>query len=98
VFVVAVSPDGRRIVSGSPDGTVRLWNVDGGGWLTAAMAFGRDDYVVLASDGTFHGSGAGLNRLRLVRGNETMPLPEDYKAGLMKARTLDEIAAASTQR
>ena len=38
---MAFSPDGRRIVSGADDDTVRVWNAESGECLEAVAGSGR---------------------------------------------------------
>jgi WD40 repeat protein/serine/threonine protein kinase len=42
VYTVAFSPDGRRLVSGSRDGTARLWDVNGGTPIGRPLAHGAE--------------------------------------------------------
>ena len=62
VYAVAVSPDGRRLVSGSKDQTIRLWSLDGLGEQEAVaplLSFfvGRDnEWVAWTNRGYYAGS------------------------------------------
>ena len=57
---MAVSPDGRRAVSGSEDRTLKVWDLDSGAWLASftgsgvmlAVAWGPDDRRIVAGDNT----------------------------------------------
>jgi WD40 repeat protein len=81
VFRVAFSPDGTRIVSGSEDGTVRLWTLDG---KPAAEPFkghrGVVSNVAFSPDGTRFASGGldGTVRLWMLDGK---PATEPFNAG-----------------
>jgi WD40 repeat protein len=49
-----ISADGRRVLSGSSDGSVRLWDLRSGKELRRFTGFGEDDYprcVALSDDG-----------------------------------------------
>ncbi|HLC15964.1 MAG TPA: WD40 repeat domain-containing protein, partial [Thermodesulfovibrionia bacterium] len=59
VWAVAVSPDGRLLVSGSADQTVRLWEVETGK-LLMTLFYGDDgEWVAWTSEGFFTASGDG---------------------------------------
>ncbi|MBN2449284.1 MAG: hypothetical protein JXR77_02780, partial [Lentisphaeria bacterium] len=51
VWSVSVSPDGRRAVSGSRDGTLRLWDLGTGACLAVYHAGAEVDSVVFSPDG-----------------------------------------------
>jgi WD40 repeat protein/uncharacterized caspase-like protein len=90
VDAIAVSPDGRRIVSSSRDGSIRSWDLETGSWLRSVVII-DGDIITTAADGTIGGT---LARFALVRGNESMWLPDDYKAAFFRNRTIEQIAAA----
>jgi hypothetical protein len=67
VWSVAFSPDGRRIVSGSVDQTLRLWDAQTGQPIGEPL-LGHEKYVwsvALSPDGNRIVSGSGDNTLRL---------------------------------
>jgi hypothetical protein len=53
---VAFSPNGRLIVSGGGDGTLRVWNVQTGKELAALIALGREDFVTVTPDQYYRAS------------------------------------------
>ncbi|HEY9621592.1 MAG TPA: AAA-like domain-containing protein [Crinalium sp.] len=66
VYSVAFSPDGQRIVSGSGDNTVRLWNLDGTPIGQPVQGHTASVYsVAFSPDGQRIVSGSGDNTVRL---------------------------------
>jgi len=76
VSVLAVTPDGRYVVSGSSDNTLRVWDLKDGkqiftftldATLTACI-MAQDDRTIVAGDGF-----GRLHFLRLVEADKTKP-------------------------
>src|SRR5262249_2174552 len=75
VTSLAFSSDGRQIVSGSKDATVRLWKVEGGKEIryvqhphlapVTRVGFTEKGSKILAGSGPFHGPG-GKNRWNIL--------------------------------
>jgi WD40 repeat protein len=66
VFSVAFSPDDQRIVSGSRDKTLRIWNAKTG--ATIGTLIGHEDAVIsvaFSPDGQSIVSGSSDNRVRI---------------------------------
>ncbi len=51
VSTVDFSPDGSRVYTGAGDGTLRIWDAQNGGELSALEHTGRGGIFVLARDG-----------------------------------------------
>lgn len=56
VTAVAMTPDGRHIVSGSQDGIVKVWERATGREIASFMALGHEDYVTVTPDQYYRAS------------------------------------------
>lgn len=65
VFSLAFSPDGKYIVSGSSDNTVRVWEAETGQEIFRVIHEGVVNSVAFSSDGKYIVSGSSDNTVRL---------------------------------
>jgi hypothetical protein len=72
VTCLAVSPDGTRLVSGSLDQTVRLWNVHTGQLLTTVLYADNDEWIAWTPAGYYTCSPSGESLLGCLLGSENM--------------------------
>ena len=68
VTSLAFTADERHLVTGSSDGTVRIWNVASG--ESAAIFSSGDEWVIFTDDGYFDGSRRASDLLALVVGTD----------------------------
>lgn len=52
VTSIVVTPDGRKVVSGSYDRTIRVWDLDGGDQLAAIVLDGKITTVNITPNGS----------------------------------------------
>lgn len=72
---IAWSPDGNRVVSSADDGVLQLWNASSGQHLASLYALaGRQDWLLVASDGRIDGSAHALASLVAWRAGEQTSL------------------------
>ncbi len=76
VRYVGFSPDGRRIVSGSDDNSMRLWDPLTGVELALLSSMKDSGWVVVDPDGLFDGSADAMRQIswRIGSTNEIVPL------------------------
>jgi WD40 repeat protein len=87
------NPDATRILTGSADGTTRIWDAKSGKELAALYAFDRGkDWLVVAPDGRFDGSDGARQFLRYRKAGslEFVPL-EDCRAQFEHPGLLAEV-------
>lgn len=56
VTAVAITPDGRLVVSGSQDGMLKVWDVKAGHEIASLMVLGNEDYVAVTPDQYYRAS------------------------------------------
>jgi WD40 repeat protein len=95
---VAVTPDGRHVVSGSYDNTLRVWDLkDGKEILTftldatvRAYIAAQDNRTIIARDNF-----GQMHFLRLVEAAKTKPAPVEIKIPLLPHRVSDTYSTGS---
>jgi len=68
------SPDGKYVLTGSSDGTTRLWETETGNTIFTRVYLGKDDWIVTTPDGRFDGSPDGIKLLHYAKDNKSIPL------------------------
>ena len=90
---VAFSRDGKTILSGSFDGTMKLWRPESDEALATLIALDKTDWVIVTPDGHFDSSPGAEKLLRFVANNpdgqyKIIPFAElkarHYEAGLLQ--------------
>ena len=100
---LAFSRDGKTILSGGVDGTMKLWRANRDEPLATLIALDKDDWVVVTSEGLFDASQGAEELMHYVvntpeRGYEVTPLEQlksrYYEPGLLQkllqGRTLEK--------
>src|SRR5262249_16899310 len=75
----AFSPDGTRLISGSPDTTVRIWNAASGEVLATLIAATNGEWLAITPEGFFDASAKGAEILGIVRGLEVFSIDQFYQ-------------------
>ena len=88
---IAFSPDGRRIVSTAPASGFQMWDAFSGTPLFSLIPSDSGDYAVLRADGSFIATSNAAQYLRLRKGPNVVPLPDDYKSTFIPTRSANEV-------
>lgn len=93
IRALAVSPDGKFLLSGSSDNSAKIWNTQTGVEIAALMAIGTEDWLVATPDGLFDASPGAMQNLYFVAGLEIVAMEQlkerYYEPGLL-AKVLGE--------
>ena len=79
VYSVAFSPDGKTALSGSDDGTMRLWKMQSGQELATLIASPNGEYITITPSEFFAAPPKAVDRLAVVRGFETYSVLQFYE-------------------
>ena len=87
IRALAISPDGKFLLSGSSDNSAKIWNTQNGAELATLMAIGTEDWMVATPDGLFDASPGAMNSLYFVVGLEIVAMDQlkerYYEPGLL---------------
>ena len=93
VLAVAAYQNGNRVLSGSTDGTSRIWDVETGNEVLQMVSSG-DDWVTLTPEGYFDASTHGAKLLNVRIGNEVFSMDNFfetfYRPDLVRAKLAGE--------
>ncbi len=64
---VAITPDGRRVISGSDDKTLKVWDIETGALICTFTCEGSVDCAAVATDGRTVVAGDAVGRVYVLR-------------------------------
>ncbi|MDX2069589.1 MAG: caspase family protein [Haliscomenobacter sp.] len=87
IRTLAVSPNGKFLLSGSSDNSAKIWSTQTGAELATLMAIGTEDWMVATPDGLFDASPGAMDSLYFVVGLEIVAIDQlkerYYEPGLL---------------
>lgn len=88
VSSVKITADGKKMVSCSVDGIIKVWDLASYKEVYTYMQIGREDWLVKIPQGNFDGSAKALKYINYVSGMESVPVGNLFKIyntpGLLK--------------
>lgn len=90
IYALALSPKENKVLTGSQDGSAKIWDVKNGKLLGTIHANFENEntWLIVTPDGRYDGNQAGMQYLHLVDGKQhTRPIPKNdsrYTKGLLK--------------
>jgi WD40 repeat protein len=93
---MAVTPDGKHLVSISDDGTARVWNVATG--ASVALVFLADDWLAYTDDGYFDSSRRGERLASAFSKGKMFPLEQFAVRGNRPDRLIERLVASAEGR
>ena len=97
VHAVAFSPDDRRIVSASTDGSIRYWDRMDGKLLATFAATPDGQWIVVTEAGFFAGSLRSDDLVNVVRGLEAFPVSR-FRDLLYRPDLVEQLLKGDPQR
>jgi WD40 repeat protein len=76
VTAVAMTPDGRLVISGSQDGMVKVWEAKTGQEVASLMALGNEDYVAVTPDQYYRTSNSRLKGVAFRMKDQLFPFEQ----------------------
>jgi WD40 repeat protein len=70
------TPNGRVLISGSDDGTVRLWDLQRGKEIAALISLGNGESLTITSDHFYRASKTPVNGVSFQVGDKLLPLEQ----------------------
>lgn len=70
------SDDGKRLLSSSLDGTVRLWNLETGKEMVALISIGEKDFAIVNPNQYYYATKGAQKAIHFVKGKEIFPFEQ----------------------
>ena len=77
---IAIAPDGKTALSGSEDGTIRIWDLQHGDALVSLSAYRGSNQLAITPQGFFTASQRDTDMLAIVRGFEVTTIGQVHQS------------------
>ena len=76
VMRMAFSDDAKRLISGSMDGTRKVWNLEKGEEMVSLISTGKDDYAIVTPDQYYYATKGAQKSIHFVKGVKIFPFAQ----------------------